>query len=317
MLIETEYRALLSAGQEGLPLKAADAVVAIGNFDGVHMGHRALLAHARKVADENGWRLVVLTFSPHPRVFFRPDQPPFLLTNTAQKMRELTSAGADDVVVLRFDGILSTVTAEEFIANVLEDALLARHIVVGNNFVFGKDRGGNVALLEQSGLGVSALPVVNDAAGDRISSERIRASLRHGHVATAEELLGRPWEIEGVVIKGHQRGRTIGFPTANMGLGEYLHPLFGVYTAEIQFEGDAGIYPAVVNIGQRPTIGVSGPLLEAHLLDYSGDLYGKTMRVRLLNFLRPEQKFADFELLKQQIHKDVLRAKELFSGLNA
>lgn len=314
MLIETEYRALVSAGQEGLLLKASDAVVVIGNFDGVHLGHRDLLMHGRDIADKNGWRLVVLTFSPHPRSFFCPDQPSFLLTNTHQKMEQLTLAGADDVVVLKFDAVLSQVTAQEFITDVLENALSAKHVVVGDNFVFGKGRGGDINLLKQANFEVSAWPMVMDALGQRISSERIREALRHAKVATAEELLGRPWELEGEVVKGHQRGRTIGFPTANMGLGEYLYPKFGVYSAEIRFEGEDGMHPAVVNIGNRPTIGISGPLLEAHLLDYAGDLYGKTMQVKLQNFLRPEQKFANFDELKEQIQKDVVWAKALFAG---
>lgn len=314
MIIETEYRALTSAGQEGLPLKASDAVVAIGNFDGVHLGHRALLAHGRKIADENGWRLVVLTFSPHPRHFFKSDQPSFLLTDPLQKTEELVKAGADDIVILRFDGVLSEVTAPEFVEFVLKQALLARHIIVGQNFLFGKGRSGTIQTFKDAGLAVSALPTVMDAGKQRISSERVRAALRNGHVASAEDLLDRPWELRGEVVKGHQKGRTIGFPTANMGLGEYLYPQFGVYAAHVGIEGEEAVHPAIINIGQRPTIGISGPLLEAHLLDYSSDLYGKIMRVRLHQFLRPEMKFGNFDLLKDQIQKDVAWAKQIFAG---
>lgn len=314
MIIETEYRALTSAGQEGLPLKVSDAVVAIGNFDGVHLGHRALLAHGRAIADKEGWRLVVLSFSPHPRHFFRPDQPSFLLADPVQKLEELTKAGADDIVILHFDAVLADVSAEDFITDVLKDALVAKHVVVGDNFLFGKGRAGTIATLVESGLAVSPLPAITDLGGQRLSSERVRAALRGGYVASAEDLLGRPWEIRGEVVKGNQKGRTIGFPTANMALGDYLHPKLGVYTARVIFEGEAGSHPAVVNIGQRPTVGVSGPLLEAHLLDFDGDLYGKMMRVTLDRFLRPEQKFASFDLLKEQIQRDTDTAREVFAG---
>lgn len=306
MMIETEYTALAGLLQGGAINKT---VVAIGNFDGVHMGHRVLLAHARKIADESGVRLVVLTFTPHPRAFFRPDQPPFLLTDALQKAEALQQAGADAVVALRFDAALAALSAGEFIDRVLKNALGAQHIVVGENFLFGHGRAGNVASLTDAGLAVSALPAVTDKAGERISSERIRTALRAGDVALASDLLGRDWALRGTVVMGHQRGRTIGFPTANMGLGDYLRPQFGVYTAQIAVEGE--YHPAVVNIGQRPTIGISGPLLEAHLLDFAGDLYGKTMQVGLQRFLRPERKFDSFELLREQIGRDVEQARSL------
>jgi riboflavin kinase/FMN adenylyltransferase len=314
MLIETDYRAVVAAGQEGLPLAACDAVVAIGNFDGVHPGHRALLAHGRQVADELGCPLVVLTFVPHPRHYFKPDQPPFLLTDKLQKQELLLAAGSDAIVMLRFDLLLASLSAEEFIDRVLVESLRARHVVVGDNFVFGKGRSGNAQKLKEkgaiSGFGVTAFSVVNDMEKP-ISSERIREALRRGSVATAEELLGRHWQIRGEIVRGLQHGHEMGFPTANMALGEYLQPALGIYAGKARLENEEILRNAVVYIGQRPSIGLHGPLVETHLLDFSGDLYGKTMRVDLVDFIRPDQKFIDLEELKQQIHKDVARARAI------
>jgi riboflavin kinase / FMN adenylyltransferase len=314
MLIETDYRALNSAGQDGLPLAASEAVIVIGNFDGVHNGHRALIGYARQIADKKGLKLTALTFSPHPRHYFRPDQPPFLLTDPVQKHEKLIDAGADTVVSIKFDVALADLSPHEFTEDVLHIALCAKHVIVGENFVFGKGRTGTVETLKEDGrkygFGVSPLPVINNYTGERISSERIRESLRHGHVASAEEMLGNHWQLRGEVIRGNQKGRTIGFPTANVALGDYLQPAFGVYTALVQIEGQMEMHKAVVNIGQRPTVGSTRPLIEAHLLDFAGDLYGSILRVNLLDFVRPEQKFADFNVLKAQIHKDVAYARE-------
>jgi riboflavin kinase/FMN adenylyltransferase len=312
MLIETDYRAVVAAGQEGLPLAACDAVVAIGNFDGVHPGHRALLEHGRRIADENGWKLVVLTFSPHPRQYFKPDQPPFFLTDNVQKYEQLFASNVDAIVALRFDALLSELAAQEFIDRVLVEALRVKHVVVGENFQFGKGRGGNVDTFEKDGrFGVSALAAVLNVSGLRISSERIRTELRHGHMVSAEELLGRPWQLRGEVVRGLQHGRQIGFPTANMALGEYLQPSLGIYAGRAAIEGETAVHKAAVYIGQRPTIGLHGPLVEAHLLDFDGDLYGKTMRVDLVDFIRPDRKFDDLDELKQQIHKDVAQARAI------
>ncbi len=313
MLIETDYRALNSAGQDGLPLAASGAVIVIGNFDGVHNGHRALIGYARQIADKKGIKLTALTFHPHPRRYFKPEQAPFLLTDKIQKYEKLMDAGADNVVSVAFDSNLADLTPEEFAEDVLHIALCAKHVVVGENFVFGKARAGTIATLKEEGarhgFSVSPLPVINNYTGMRISSERIREELRHGHTASAEELLGGHWQLRGEVVRGNQKGRTIGFPTANMALGEYLYPSFGVYTAYVRFEGVHDTFKAVVNIGQRPTIGISGPLLEAHILDISQDLYGRMMRVDLVDFIRPEQKFIDMNALKEQIHKDVAHAR--------
>jgi riboflavin kinase/FMN adenylyltransferase len=315
MLIETDYRALTSAGQEGLPLKACGGVVAIGNFDGVHKGHQALLAEGRALAEVLQVPLVVLTFAPHPRFFFKPDQPPFLLSDTVLKVEKLQQVGADAIVQLKFDAILANVTAEEFIRHVLIEGLQAKHIVVGDNFMFGHKRGGNVEMLQKAGrehrFGVTAMPAISDFTGQRVSSERVREALRHGQLASAEELLGRSWEIRGTVIHGDKRGRTIGYPTANVMPGDFLPPKFGVYAAKIMIEETGGTYHAAVNFGIRPMFEIPTPLLEAYLLDFSGDLYGRTLRVAFVEFLRPEQKFLGLDDLKIQIEKDVQQTREV------
>lgn len=306
MLIETEYRPQAANVQEMNPAFAHGSIVAIGNFDGVHKGHQSLLDSARQLAAVRGLPLVVLCFTPHPRLFFKPDQPNFLLADMAQKHEFLTTCGVDTVVALRFDAALAGLSAPEFVSHVLLGMLNAKAVIVGDNFLFGKGRGGNIDTLRHEGavhgFDVFTASMFADG-GETVSSERIRALLRDGKVNDANGLLGRPWQLRGEVVQGHQRGRTIGFPTANLALGEYLHPAFGVYVADATVNGRT--YRAAVNIGQRPTIGVSGPLVEAHLIDFNDDIYGQTVTLDLLAFIRPEQKFDDFDALKAQIAKDV------------
>lgn len=315
MLIETDYRALLSAGQGGLPQNIAGGVVVIGNFDGVHLGHRALLAQAKEVADKNNKPLVVLTFHPHPRLYFAPNQPSFLISMPEQKNRLLVEAGADFVVSVKFDSELANAEATDFIQYVLIHALQAHTVLVGENFVFGKERSGDVAMLRQWGQSKgfqTGIVGLAEEGAVRVSSERVRNALRDGHLDQANMLLGRSWQIIGRVIPGHQRGRTIGFPTANISLGEYVQPALGAYAAKVTLLDDGSTYNAVVNIGKRPTIGDFNPILEAHLFDYSGDLYKRELAVDFMQFIRAERKFDDIDALKAQIAKDVAQAKSLF-----
>lgn len=315
MLIETDYSALATAGQDGLPLKVGGGVVAIGNFDGVHRGHQELLAEGRALADVLGEHLIALTFDPHPRRHFQPQQPPFLISDKVLKIEHLAAAGADTIVQMRFDALLASVTAEDFIRNILLNALQAKHVIVGNNFVFGAGRGGNVEMLQkwgrEKGFAVTAMPQVTDLGGKRISSQIVRDAIKNGHMATAEELLNRPWIVRGVVERGDQRGRTIGFPTANIALHEYMVPKYGIYAASVQIEGETLWRDAVLNIGIRPMFELQYPLLEVYLLDFNGDLYGKTLRVAFYDFIRAEAKFNGLEALKTQIGEDVKSAKEI------
>jgi len=288
--------------------------VALGNFDGVHHGHQALLARTAGHARALGAPLVALTFEPHPRRFFVADTGPFRLTLPPAKIRLLEQYGVQAVLAQRFDPAFAAVTAEAFVDEVLLAGLGARHVVCGYDFTFGARRSGNVEKLrkmgDKRGLGVTVLdPVMRE--GEIYSSTRIREALRAGMAGEAAELLGHPWEIEGVVEQGDQRGRTIGFPTANVALGEHLRPRFGVYAVRALVDGKW--LNGVANLGKRPTVGKLQENFEVHLFDFAGDLYGKTLRVQLVDFIRPEMKFAGLDQLKAQIAADGQAARTLLA----
>ncbi len=318
MLIETDYSALARAGQDGLPLRVGGCVVAIGNFDGVHKGHQALLAHAKALADQDGVPLVALTFDPHPRRYFKAQQPPFLLTDTTLRAEYLAACGVETIVQMRFDMLLANATAEEFIEHILLHALQVKHVVVGNNFVFGKDRGGNVKTLrlwgEKHGFTCVPMAQVTDAASVRLSSQYARDAIKNGQTATAEDVLGRPWVLRGKVVRGEQRGRTIGWPTANIALDEFIHPKFGIYAARVTIEGEEGVYDAVLNIGIRPMFALATPLLEVHLLDTQQNLYDKILRVHFHDFIRAEADLPNLHALKAQIADDAAAARRILQN---
>lgn len=288
-----------------VPADWKGGVVALGNFDGVHCGHQALLARAREQARSLGAPVVALTFEPHPRGFFVPDTGPFRLTLAPAKVRLLAQYGVQAVLAQRFDTSFAGLSAEAFIGDVLLKGLGARHVVCGYDFTFGARRGGNVEMLRAQGgakaFGITVLePVMRE--GEIYSSTRIREALRAGWVSEALDLLGHAWEIEGAVELGDQRGRTIGFPTANVALGEHLRPRFGVYAVRALV--DDTWRDGVANLGRRPTFGKLKENFEVHLFDFAGDLYGKVLRVALVDFIRPEMKFAGLDQLKAQIAAD-------------
>lgn len=287
---------------EDLPASAMDAVVAIGNFDGVHRGHCVLLARAREIAEKAEKPLGVLTFEPHPRRLFRPDDPPFLLTPLPVKSRLLEDAGVDIVYALPFDWPFASRSAEDFIAHVLKDGINATHIVIGADFRFGQLRKGAPEMIREAGLAVTTINKV-----EGIGSSAIRELLRQGDIKAANELLGREWEIEGVVVKGDQRGRTIGYPTANVHLSETLHPAYGVYATWVRIVEDGSDAPwlrAATNIGIRPMFVVPVGQVEAHILDFDRDIYGKTLRIKPVARLRGEAKFGNLDQLVAQIEGD-------------
>ena len=294
------------------------AVVALGNFDGVHLGHRAVMAAARAEADRLGAPAGVLTFEPHPRQLFRPDDPPFRLTPFRLKARLMEEMGLDLLYALPFDRPFSRLSADAFIADVLVGGFGVRHVVAGADFMFGHDRGGTMALLADRGAALgfgvtTASPVTAD--GAIVSSSRIRRLLEEGRPAEAGRLLGRPWEIEGRVEPGHRRGRTIGFPTANIALGECLRPAVGVYAVEAHLDQPgAPVWKGVANFGRRPTVDGTSLWLEVHLFDYSGDLYGRHLRVALREYLRGERKFDGLAALTAQIAEDAVRARVLLAA---
>ena len=299
------------------------AVVAIGNFDGVHLGHQRVIAEAGAIARRLGAAHAVLTFEPHPRSVFRPQDPPFRLTPFRMKSRRIEALGVDLLFTLHFDLDFARRSAEAFVDGVLIEGLGARHVVVGYDFVFGHGRRGNSALLAERGaalgFGVDIVAPVEAAGGAVYSSTRIREHLAAGRPRDAAALLGRFWEIDGRVERGDQRGRTIGFPTANIFLQDYLRPAAGVYAVRAALDEAGGTrwLDAVANFGTRPTFGGSDLRLEVHLFDFAGDLYGRHLRVALIEHLRPERKFPGIDALKAQIAEDAARARRILRDVPA
>lgn len=295
-----------------LPAAARGGTVALGNFDGVHLGHAHVL-HTAHAARPDAPR-AVLTFEPHPRELFRPDDPPFRLTLPAERAAALAALGVDLLYELPFDTAFSEITAERFVAEVLHRGIGARHLVCGPDFAFGHRRGGSVAFLaaraEALGIGLTVATPFGDAAGP-ISSSRIRRALQDGYPEQATALLGRPWAIAGTVAHGDARGRTIGFPTANIPLGRHLEPARGVYAVTVRLP-DGATVPGVANIGRRPTVSAgTESRLEVHLFDFAGDLYGSALTVALHAFLRGERRFAGLDALRAQIADDAAAARHL------
>jgi len=300
---------------QSVPPQWTGGAVALGNFDGVHKGHQALIKRTAEEARTLGAPLVALTFEPHPRRFFVQDTGPFRLTLLPAKVRLLEEYGVQAVLAQRFDPTFAAISAQDFVDKVLLEGMGARHVVCGYDFTFGARRTGNVERLRElaaeRAFGITVLdPVMHE--GEIYSSTRIRESLRAGWVSEASELLGHPWEIEGTVETGDQRGRTIGFTTANVALGEHLRPRYGVYAvrALVSEQWRNG----VANLGKRPTFGKLQENFEVHLFDFSDDIYGQVLRVQLIEFIRPEMKFSGLDALKAQIVADGECARTLLSG---
>jgi riboflavin kinase / FMN adenylyltransferase len=293
-----------------IPVEARGAVVALGNFDGVHLGHQKVIAEAACLADQIGASCGILTFEPHPREYFQPDRPAFRLTPFRIRLRQLEAIGVDYVYLLAFDRAMASRSPEAFIVEVLGQGIEPAHVVVGYNFVFGRARTGNADLLgdlgRAAGFAVTSVPAADDGAGVIYSSTEVRERLCAGDPRTAARLLGRPWEIEGRVETGDKRGRLLGFPTANVGLGDYLQPALGVYAVKAGIDEGRGTrwLDGVANLGIRPTVGGTRVQLEVHLFDFAGDLYGKHLRAALVDFIRAERKFAGLDALKAQIAAD-------------
>jgi len=298
-------------------------VLALGNFDGLHRGHQALIGHAENLARDAGVPAAVLTFEPHPRAIFMPGGEAFRLTPFRVKKREIANLGADTLYVQKFDRDFANKSAESFVDELLVNGIGVGHIVVGHDCTFGNRRRGTPEMLREAGeahgFGLTVIEPVKNTDATVYSSTHIREFLKAGKPREAAAQLGRPWEIDGRVALGDQRGRTLGFPTANIFLGEYLRPLFGVYAVRITGDGDddpldGRTIDGVCNIGLRPTIGGHRPRLEAHLFDFSGNLYGRHLRVSLIDFIRPEKKFSGLDELKAHIAADAQTARELLAA---
>lgn len=296
-----------------IPASAKGAAIALGNFDGLHLGHRSILEETLEHAKRRGMPAAVMIFEPHPREFFNPQAPKLRLMRLREKMDGFREMGFDFLFMPRFNQSFAATSAEAFVNDYLVGALAAKHIVTGSNFYFGAKRGGNSAFLAKSAVHhrftYHAMPQVANDAGV-ISSTAIRRLLAEGNVLAAAQLLGHPYRICGHVTHGDKRGRTLGFPTANIPLSKLFLPRAGVYAVRVRGSG-TGDQKGVVNIGVRPTVGGTKPQAEIHLFDFSGDLYGKYVRIELQSFLRDEQKFDSLDALKNQIALDCEKARAI------
>lgn len=288
-------------------------VVAIGNFDGVHKGHQQVVAETVRIAENMNAHPVALTFEPHPRRFFMPSLPPLRLTTPQQKVSLLKHYGCHDVLVLPFDDGLAQKTATQFVDDLLLGTLNVRHVVTGADFRFGKARSGDTALLSSllKAKGVQATVVMpqNDAHGVRYAATHIRQLLQQGHIDAANAALGHPFTIRGLVQHGDARGRTLGFPTANVPLDDYVRPMLGVYAVQVHVPSGQ-TFKGVANVGRRPTVGGEDVRLEAHLFNFNQNIYGQLVDVELHHFIRPEMTFASLDALTAQIEKDVAAAQQ-------
>lgn len=300
-----------------VPNSLKGGVVALGNFDGLHLGHQAVLGAALGIAKSNNAPAAVMTFEPHPRAFFKPTQDAFRLCPFRMKARLIAALGLDYLYVQAFDQKFSERSAESFVRDVLVGGLGISHIVVGYDYVFGHKRSGNVEVLKsfagRLGFGVTAVEQKKLDGGIRFSSTNIRNHLKEGLCSEAAQLLGRYWEIEGRVVQGDQRGRLLGFPTANLPYKNYLHPKKGVYAVRAGIDrGPKTVWHnGVANFGNRPTFDKTDTLLEVHLLDGEADLYGEHLRVALVEHIRAEEKFDGIDALKAQIAEDCGTARDL------
>ncbi|QHL89809.1 bifunctional riboflavin kinase/FAD synthetase [Sphingomonas changnyeongensis] len=306
-------------GGSAVPAQLRGGIVALGNFDGFHLGHQAVVGRAVARARAEGRPALVATFDPHPVRFFKPDAPPFRLTTLDQRARLFAEAGADAMIVFRFDAALAALSAEAFIAERLAGMLGAAGVVTGGDFTFGQGRGGNVEVLRTLGPahGIAAEAVAPVMLGDEpVSSSRIRAALQAGDCAAAARLLTRPFAIAGEVRHGAKLGRTIGYPTANLELGAYLRPRYGIYAVRGRLPGGQ-LVDGAANLGIRPSFDPPVELLEPYFFDFSGDLYGQTIEVELIAYLRPEARFDSLDALVAHMERDCAEARAILKATPA
>ena len=309
----------LIRGLQNLQPRHQGCVATIGNFDGVHLGHQAVIRQVMDKAKELGLPVVVITFEPQPQEFFRPDDVPARLTRFREKLLVLESLFVDRVLCLRFNRYLASLTADEFVQRILVNGLGIKYLVVGDDFKFGRDRSGDFEYLQSIGpeLGFEVSDTDSFSfAGERVSSTGIRTALETGDLLLAKQMLGRDYGMCGRVAHGDKRGRTIGFPTANIYLHRKSSPLYGVYSVQLHSKHPqigGRVVNGIANVGQRPTVGGTRTLLEVHLFDFDADIYGAYVDVTFLQKIRDEHRFESFEALKAQIVRDVEQAKAFFA----
>jgi riboflavin kinase/FMN adenylyltransferase len=299
----------------GVPENLRGGIVALGNFDGFHLGHQAVVNRAIQRAFHERRPVIVATFDPHPVKYFKPDVPPFRLTTLDQRLALFAHAGADAMLVFEFGPQLASMDAEAFVTEVLAKQIGAAGVVTGDDFSFGKGRAGDPALLkavgEQHNVIAEAVPqVLLD--GERISSGRVREALIAGDTGTATHMLSRDYAIEGVVQRGDRRGRELGYPTANVYLGDYQRPRYGIYAVRVTLD-DGSEHPGVASLGVRPTFDPPTELLEAHLFGFDGDLYDRKIEVALHAFIREEKKFENLDDLVAHMREDEAEARKLLA----
>lgn len=299
-----------------VPESARNSVIVIGNFDGVHRGHCAILSRARAKADALNVPLAVLTFEPHPRAIFMPDEPPRRITPVSLKQERLAAKGVDILFSLPFNWDFASQSAEQFVQDILIDGLEAAHIFVGYNFKFGQLRKGTPQTIRDAGLGITVIDEILGEADAVISSSAVRQSLRHGDIVQANNILGWHWEMRGTVVRGDQRGREMGYPTANMALGDTIHPAYGIYACFAHIEGEQAWHMAAANIGIRPMFEVDVAQVETFIFDFDCEIYGKTLCVRPVQRLRGEAKFDTLDLLLQQMEKDCVQARTILEKID-
>lgn len=307
------------AGSADLPGALRGGVVAIGNFDGVHRGHQSVLRPALETGDSHAAPVLALTFEPHPRSFFRPDEPMFRLTPAPMKAHVLGAYGLDGVIELPFTRELAQTDAEDFVSRILVRDLAVRHVVTGHDFHFGRERRGTPAFMADAGarfgFGVTRVDAFKDEGGEVVSSTRIREFLSEGDATAAAGLLGYRFTVEAEITGGRKLGRTLGFPTANMALPEPVGLRHGIYAVRFR-RADGTMHDGVASFGRRPTVEDDGAaLLETYLFDFDGDLYGETCQVAFFGFLRPELKFDGLDALTRQMKGDAAEARGLLSGV--
>ncbi|WP_260482583.1 bifunctional riboflavin kinase/FAD synthetase [Sphingomicrobium flavum] len=299
-----------------IPDDLRGAIFALGNFDGFHLGHQAVVGRAVARAAHEGRKAIVATFDPHPVRHFRPDAKPFRLTDLDQREALFAAAGADAMMVFRFGEELAGTSAEDFVRQLLGEQLGAAGVVTGEDFTFGKARGGNAAVLRElgaeAGIGAETVSAIEFSEGV-VSSSRIREALQSGDPHTATRLMTRPFAVRGEVVHGDKRGRELGWPTANMEMGHYVRPAYGIYVVRVTLP-DGSEHDGVANLGVRPMFDPPKELLETYLFDFDGDLYGQRIEVALLHYIRPEAAFHDLDALKRQIAEDEAEARRLLAA---
>ncbi|MCI5048907.1 MAG: bifunctional riboflavin kinase/FAD synthetase [Rickettsiales bacterium] len=308
MLIYRDYK--------HVPAMDRGVSLAIGNFDGVHLGHKAVITNMLQHAKEHNLCPAVMTFEPHPRQFFSPQKDPLRLFPFNEKARLLAQTGVEICLAQRFNESFSSIPGDAFMQEVLIDALNVKHVVTGEDFLFGYKRSGNAEKLRNFSKESGAFtyqPIAPVGEEATYSSSLIRHCVSHGQMQEAAAILGRPYSWEALVIHGDQRGRTIGFPTANLKPGRRLPPKYGVYAVRVTPETSAQPYDGIANFGERPTVGGEEALLEVHLFDTELDLYGKHLHVEFIGFIREEQKFEGLDALQNQITQDIKQAKRLLA----